>query len=416
MSVSRCRALHCRSAVFALLLVAVAGWPAAAQDVSYDGVVVEDVQIRSGAARAYYVVGELERNATVRVDEVIFDWLKVTPPEGVHSFISKAYVDARGDGSTGTVNANRSRVTAASVDGPGNSYREQVLLNRGDRVEILGEEGSFYRIAPPDGAFVFLPPGSVRRAADMQGAAPPADDEPAANRDTAAADSAGDATTAEPADDGTAESEASAGQIADTRTASRDADADTDSNADASGGANADSSADTSAAAPADDMDAVANTPGDDALAAAPVDAAAPDARSADADGDADADAAAIAAAEAEAREQVETPAVSDALRQVEQRHLPSFELPLEQQPIERMLADYREALEADDLPETDRRIAMHRIAGLERNERIAATLRSIAELREQAEQLDDELAARDAERDRRRREARQYNAVGELR
>lgn len=138
--------------------------PAGAQDVPFTGQVVQEgVQARAGAGRRYYVVGEVPQGTRVRVDEVFYGWNKVVPPEGVYSYISKAFVDASGDGKTGTVTKDNQDVKAASVQAPGESYRVQTTLDRGDTVRIVGEEGSYYKIIPPDDAYVFLPPGSVQR-------------------------------------------------------------------------------------------------------------------------------------------------------------------------------------------------------------------------------------------------------------
>lgn len=158
--------------ILALLLIAAHSHltPALfAQEVPFDGIVAEDdVKVRAGAGRTFYIVGSLPKGTKVTVDEVIFGWNKVVPAAGVHSYISKAFVDAKGDGKDGVVNRDRAPVNAASLDGPGDSYRHQLDLGKGDSVKIVGEEGSFYKILPPtlDGtkkAYVYLPPGSVRR-------------------------------------------------------------------------------------------------------------------------------------------------------------------------------------------------------------------------------------------------------------
>ncbi len=138
---------------------------AVAQDVPFTGVVVQNqTDVRAGAADRYYRVGELNKGQLVQVDEVIAGWNKIVPPEGFYSYISKAFVDAKGDGSTGIVNTDRCKVYAADVNGPAGSYRVQTILNAGDGVQIVAEEGSHYKIVPPRGAYVYLPPGSVRRA------------------------------------------------------------------------------------------------------------------------------------------------------------------------------------------------------------------------------------------------------------
>lgn len=151
---------------------------ARAQDVPYTGVVIQNqTDVRAGAANSYYRVGELDKGTPVEVVEVIVGWYKIVPPDGVYSYISKAFVDAKGDGSTGVVNTDRSKVFAADVNGPAGSYRIQAILNEGDSVKIVAEEGSHYKIVPPPNAFVYLPPGSVRRAEPID-AAPPRPVEP----------------------------------------------------------------------------------------------------------------------------------------------------------------------------------------------------------------------------------------------
>ncbi len=136
---------------------------AVAQEVPFTASVIDDaVLVRSGAGNSFYVVGELKKDERVVVEEVMYGWYKVKPPQGVYSYISKAFVDAYGEGDEGKVNTHRAAVRAASTNGPGESYRRQIDLLKGATVRILDENGSFYKITPPDGAYVFLPPGSLQ--------------------------------------------------------------------------------------------------------------------------------------------------------------------------------------------------------------------------------------------------------------
>lgn len=166
----------------ALLLPAAA---ARAQDAPFNGVVTRNtVEIRSGAGLAFYEVGQLDKNQVVKVEEVLFNntWYKIQVPPGIYSYISKAFVDAQGDGTTGVINSNETEVLAASLRGPGVSYRVQTLLGRGTQVKIVEEEGSYYKVAPPAGAYVFIPAGTLRvaTAADMV----PAPEQPEAEEPT----------------------------------------------------------------------------------------------------------------------------------------------------------------------------------------------------------------------------------------
>ena len=149
-----------------LVLLAIPGPDALAQNMSATAVVIHDkTPIRAGAGRSFYIVGELPLGTEVIVEEVVFGWHKIQPPPGTYSYISRAFVDAYGDGQTGRINTNRAAVRTASINGPGESYRRQIDLLKNDTVQIVAEEGSFYKIIPPDGAYVFLPPGTIRSAA-----------------------------------------------------------------------------------------------------------------------------------------------------------------------------------------------------------------------------------------------------------
>lgn len=148
---------------------------AAAQAAGYAGVVVDDrVEIRAGAGTSFYVVGEATRDQQVQVIEVVEGYVKIVPPSGVYSMISKAFVDAKGDGKSGVVNSDatdaKTNAVYAAPAGNEKAYRRQVNLKKGDKVEIVGEDGSNYKIVPPKGAYVFLPPASVRR--EKAGATP----------------------------------------------------------------------------------------------------------------------------------------------------------------------------------------------------------------------------------------------------
>ncbi len=357
-----------------LMLVPVA----LAQDVPFQGIVVQNgTPVRAGAGRAYYVVGELEQGAVVRVDEVIFGWNKIVPPDGVYSYVSKAFVDRRGNGEVGFVNQDRTEVRAGSLKGPGESYRtQQPLLNKGDRVEILGEEGAFFKIRPPEGAYVFIGPGSVRRAAAGEVAPPP---RPAPAGTAPAPDTA---VTPE------AEAPATAPRTEQT-TVTVEPEPEPDMAAvepdtavtDPAGAA----ATTTAESLPGSEPEP---TPGSEAATASGEESPA---------ADADPAATAIAAASdtnvatQEQRDQLDamvesggaqSAAVSDKLKELEGRMLPEFTKPLEEQPIAEMIREY-EAIGRQPLPAVDRQIVRMRLAALQKNQRIAETLRSIHEARE---------------------------------
>ena len=162
--------MHMRSAVvWAALLLSVMGGVVslthATIEVPFDAVVAgEPANLYAGAGKTFYTVGRLQPGSRVTVEEIIFGWHKVPSPPGTCSYIEADLVERRGDADTAVVTARRAAVKAGSTQGPAQSYRRQLDLLKGDRVRILGQDGSHYKIVPPRGAYVFLPPGSVQRA------------------------------------------------------------------------------------------------------------------------------------------------------------------------------------------------------------------------------------------------------------
>ena len=134
------------------------------QGVPFIGFVVNKVDIRCGAGTKHYVCGYLQAGSLVRVEQVILGWYKILSPVDTYNFIAKAFVDARGDGSDGVVNQNRSPVKAVNLENKGNSYRTLVSLVKNMRVKIHGEYGSYYMILPPSGSYVYVPASTIRRA------------------------------------------------------------------------------------------------------------------------------------------------------------------------------------------------------------------------------------------------------------
>ncbi len=133
----------------------------------------DDVYIRSGPGTNYYFCGKLNTGDRVRVVGTKFSWSQIVPPEGSFSWISKQYVEAdAADKATGTVTGDAVRVYAGSdAVEPMHSTTMQLKLNKGDKVKLLGEEkDNYYKIAPPQGAYLWVstkhtnPVGSIATA------------------------------------------------------------------------------------------------------------------------------------------------------------------------------------------------------------------------------------------------------------
>lgn len=422
--------------VQALFLVAALPAPVLAADVPFVGIVSQpDATVHSGAGRTY-VSGTLSDGQFVRVEQVIQGWYKVEPPVGSYSFISKAFVDARGDGTAGTVNRDRAAVKAPNLKVKGNSYRTQVALPKGVKVTIFGEYGSFYMIRPPPGAYVYVPASAVRRATRQEiraasGQPPEAEPEQANRAEDAAADAAV-AATAPPApqDAGTTDDLAPADDPgppeADARSTAADADATTaaagnepkpaPSEPDPAYGAGGwgpprppEPAPQADEPAPLDEAptprpEVTTTPPVEPAIAGATADVAPapqPQAVAAD-DGEPPLDEPvdepgapiedvvardtaipdeplmAEPVAPADAPSPVAAQVNATWLAALERRFAHASQVPLEMQPLDQLLAAYRGALDREGLGPGDRRMVAARIAGLEHRAQAAAMLRQL--------------------------------------
>jgi uncharacterized protein YraI len=118
----------------------------------------DDVYVRSGPGTNYYFCGKLNVGDKVKVVGSKFSWWQITPPTGSYAWISRQYVETDEQGRTGTVIGDGVRVYAGSDEvQPMHSTTPLVKLNRGDEVILLGEEKEdYYKIAPPEGAYLWV--------------------------------------------------------------------------------------------------------------------------------------------------------------------------------------------------------------------------------------------------------------------
>ena len=127
---------------------------------------VDTANVRSGPGDNYYATTRLPRGSTVTVVGFTFDWLKISPPAGSFSYISKQYVEVAADGKTGRVKADRVNVRAGS-ELVATDTTIQLQLSAGSMVSVIGEAGQFYKITPPGGAFVFIRKDMVTPVRDL---------------------------------------------------------------------------------------------------------------------------------------------------------------------------------------------------------------------------------------------------------
>jgi SH3-like domain-containing protein len=119
----------------------------------------DDVYVRSGPGTNYYPCGKLNKGDKVKVVASKFSWLQITPPGGSYCWISKQYVETDPqNGTVGKVIGDAVRVYAGSDEvQPMHSATILVKLSNGDKVSLLGEvKEDYYKIAPPEGAYLWV--------------------------------------------------------------------------------------------------------------------------------------------------------------------------------------------------------------------------------------------------------------------
>lgn len=356
-----------------------------AQEVPYVGIVVQlGVQIRSGAGETFYIVGKADQGMLVTVDEVIYGWYKIAAPPGTFSYISTKHIQPDADNVSGTVQAARTAVKAASLDGPGDSYRRQIYLLKGEAVQLVGEEGGFYKIIPPKGAYVYLPPGAVRRATDAEISAP---EDPRQSTEEISVE----ASLAGQLDRESDEKESEPiSQVDDPVTETVDPQSTPNSDApvvdvtpinDPPKQAEAAPTVVNDVAAEATDdadwqsiPDSRSSQPIDEKPVADPVSTQSMDEKE---------KARGQSSSGQETAKTVKLQPVTPAVQAVEQRMLEASALPLEEQPIQSLWDQYEVLRRDQTLPLTDQRIISRRIAQLRRNQEVVAALKQINTVRQ---------------------------------
>ena len=112
------------------------------------------VFVRSGPSENFYPTLKLDKGTRVTVVGIKYNWLKIQPPKGSFSYVSQAFVERHGDGSVGRV-MNTINVRAGS-DLNAMKTTVQTKLEAGTQVKILGKQDEYYKIVPPDGAYLYV--------------------------------------------------------------------------------------------------------------------------------------------------------------------------------------------------------------------------------------------------------------------
>lgn len=347
--------------------------PAHAQTPPFDAVVIEaNTQVRSGAGRAYYEVGSLDVGAKVVVEAELFGWYKIECPEGVFCFVERKNVNVRGDGSLGVIETDGTPINAAhATKGPADSYRNLMKLDAGDTVEIVAEVNNAYKIKPPKNAYVFLPPGSIEPAAN-RAPSPVAPEKPAL-LDTPDAPERVEtpeppaAVVVAPPVAPKPQAEPAAETVVVNPPAPKPA------------------VVEPVAPSPAPERETISF---DSAVDAPEVPATPAAAKPVDLLNDPMVD---VAAPDVE----VKTQATNEMLRAVEVAMLPYLSLPVDQQPIAKMVRGYADAAQIAELSDSDLAIVRARLTQLERNRELATAL---AEADAVTAEVNDGIAPTDSE------------------
>lgn len=146
---------------------------AAAADELVGTVTATDVNVRSDAnLTGSYVCTKIHKPAKITVVETSGEWLKILPTTGCYSVVAKEFVVADASGKTGTINANnvwaRAGGDLCSWTDVRKFWTVHRQLNTGDKVEILGAAGDYYKITPPEGSHYWV----NARFVDMGGKTP----------------------------------------------------------------------------------------------------------------------------------------------------------------------------------------------------------------------------------------------------
>jgi uncharacterized protein YgiM (DUF1202 family) len=135
----------------------------------------DDVFVRSGPGTNFYQCGKLYRGDRVQVVSAQQGWSCIVPPPGCFSWIPMQYVSINLENPTmGIITGNNVRVYAGSdYVLPMHSTSEQVKLARNSNVKLLGEEkDEYYKIAPPQGAYLWVSSELIRAAQGTAGGIP----------------------------------------------------------------------------------------------------------------------------------------------------------------------------------------------------------------------------------------------------
>jgi uncharacterized protein YgiM (DUF1202 family) len=112
------------------------------------------ISVHSGPSNNFYPTTKLKKGEKVTVVGKKGEWLKILPPEGSFSYVPQVYVTRRGEGKVGRVNSPLNVRAGSTLNGMKTTV--QTKLDPDQDVTILGEDDEYFKIAPPEGAYLYV--------------------------------------------------------------------------------------------------------------------------------------------------------------------------------------------------------------------------------------------------------------------
>jgi len=152
--------------------------PATANESYVAEVIGNDVYVRSGPGTNFYQCSKLYAGDRVQVVKSQQGWSCIVPPPCCFSWIAMQYVCINPQNPTvGVLTGDNVGVyTGSDTQEAKYSTSKQVVLGRGQTVKLLGEEkDDYYKIAPPQGAYLWVSSQYLQPADKSQVKTPAAD-------------------------------------------------------------------------------------------------------------------------------------------------------------------------------------------------------------------------------------------------
>ena len=93
------------------------------------------------------------------------NWLKIAPPAGCFSVITKTYATVDPATKTATVTGDNVWLRSAGELRSDKFFSLQCRVNKGDKLKFLGEAGEFYKVESPAEAYFWISADFVKPAA-----------------------------------------------------------------------------------------------------------------------------------------------------------------------------------------------------------------------------------------------------------